>query len=241
VVRSGDPSGISRLGGFLSDESFLARLDDLAQPQIKVHRLRRIFEEITRHPSPSTEALCLRLGRSPQFLSDPDRKMLLMPALAAVRPMSVEAAAFFRAASAEGYFSINAPLLAHNGSVRALELLQEMIADRKVPSARRIDALHYSVVPVRTEVPVVAMAERLLAVGLDPAVEAGLVESLFDYRPGEWYEFARTYPKPSAWTTASPEARARLLRLAEASLRKPGLPPDVSEAVRKAREAIRAR
>jgi hypothetical protein len=238
VVRSGDRADVSRLGDFLGDESFLARLDDVTQPQIKMHRLREIFQEITKHPSPEIEALCLRLGGSPQFLSDPDRKTLLMPALAAVRPMSVETAAFFRAANTQGYFSINAPLLAANGSERSLKLLQQMIADRTVPPVRRIDALHYAIVPVRTDPSVLAMAERLLAAALEPAVESGLVEALFDYRPGEWYEFARTHPKPPAWTAASPDARVRLLRLADASLRKPGLPANVAEAVRHSRDMI---
>src|SRR2546430_16632737 len=77
--------------------------------------------EIYPFPLPAVLPIfCLALAADPAFLADDDRRIYLLPALAAVRPMSQAAIAAFRQANAEGYYNLNVLLLAKNGS--ALEI-----------------------------------------------------------------------------------------------------------------------
>ena len=238
LIRTRDAKKLASLRDFLSDPAFLARLDDVNTPNVKTRRLSAVFRELTNYPSPASAELSLRLGSDSRFLSDPDRKALLLPALAAVRPMSEASAQFFGKANAEGYYSINAPLLARNGSPRAVELFRKMIEDGSVPSARRVDALHSSIVPVRTNVAIIGVAERLISAKLDPDVLAGLIESMFDYQPRRWYGVARSMPQPPPWSGASAEALDRLSKLAGSASGINGLPPALVEAVRASKREI---
>jgi len=71
-----------------------------------------------------TEAPCLEVIASAPFVEGPDRQFFALPALAVVRPMSSETAAVFEKANGQGAWSFNGPLLATNGSDRALTILE---------------------------------------------------------------------------------------------------------------------
>lgn len=166
---------------------FLAHLDDLSDPQLKISGMRQVLKAMEDSPSEVTSRICETLAWDADFLSDPDRKMFLLPALAAVRPMSGPAEAVFRSANGEGYFNFNGPLLVANGSPRALALFEDMVADASVRPADRVDMLHHAVLANRTEGPVVDACLRLLARGLEPEVETGVAETLYDYREKRWF------------------------------------------------------
>ncbi|WP_437498404.1 hypothetical protein [Sorangium sp. So ce1099] len=159
-------------------------------------------------------------------------------ALAAARPMSEETVAVFRRANAEGYFGVTAVLLADNGSPRALDLLEEMFADRAVPAARRIDAIRLTVYPHRVEPPVLELAGRLLAGDLDDDVATALVESIFDDGYTRWFPPSAKVAQPPPWDGAPPEA-ARLARALAAQARARGrLPAALLEAISRTEAAL---
>lgn len=231
LAASRNAEQIQRLGDFLTDQGFLARLDDLESPEFKRIHLSRVLKAVTAHPIPEVTALCARLANDRTFLSDDDRMADLLPALAAVWPASPEGIAVFRQANAQGYFATDALLLARNGSPLAMQLFEEMMADRKVRAGRRIDLLHHAVVGHRTSEPMLASVERLLAAGLEPDVLAGVVESVFDYQDKQWFGPARDAPRPVPWDGASDQALNHVLRIATKVRTGIGLPPAVLLAV----------
>lgn len=231
LASSGNPAALVVLWRFLPEGEFLARLDDLGDPQLKISGMRQVLKAMEDNPSEVTGRICESLAWDADFLSDPDRKMFLLPALAAVRPMSGPAEAVFRSANGEGYFNFNGPLLVANGSPRALALFEDMVADASVRPADRVDMLHHAVLAHRTESPVVAACLRLLARGLEPEVETGVAETLYDYQEKRWFGPARGAPVPPPWNRAETTALQSLLDAAK-GLRGPGrLSEDIQDAI----------
>jgi hypothetical protein len=231
VITKQSPEGLAVLASYLRTPEFLRRLDDVDNPQRKTYFLGRVFAAMEQHPSEATRDLCIAAAESPEFCADPIRLNYLLPALAAVRPMTQAAAAVFRRTNSEGYFPVNAPLMTRNESPIALRLFEEMIRNPQVDPESRIDALRHSVLPRRTELPILATAERLLSGGLEPEVEIGLIETLFDYREKPWFGPVRVPPAPRPWETASDEACQRALALAQAALARSDLPGETRQAV----------
>ncbi|MGD2064623.1 MAG: hypothetical protein PVF51_13720, partial [Nitrospirota bacterium] len=90
----------------------------------------------------------------------------------------------------------------------------------------------------RTERHLLAVVAKVLDEDLDGAVAVGLIESLFDYRPREWYGTSGNPPEPPRWETASDGALKLLIDLAgEASNRR--LPAPLAERVATERDTIR--
>ena len=196
LASSSQPEALARLAVFLQSEAFLKRLDALDDPQQKLVNVRSVLDALEAHPSQLTGRLCEALAKSPVFLAEPDRKIFLLPALAAVRPMSEQAVAIFREANAEGYFNGNGPLLVANGSPRALALFAEMVVDTKVTEEDRIEMIHWALPTHRLHAGVLEMARGLLERGLSPDLEHALEETLFDYRGDDWFGVERNPPVP---------------------------------------------
>jgi hypothetical protein len=232
VARSRDSKAIGQLETLLGSREFLGRLDDLANPQRKLYHLQRVFAALQSNPSPATERLCLKLADDPEFTAEPVRLNYLLGALAAVRPMSERTAELFRKTNTEGYFTVNGPLLVANGSPRALEVFESMAADGKVDPEERADVILRSIVPCRTSLPVLHAVDRLLGRRLDSVVQVALLQSVFDYRPKEWFGAERNSPRPPAWDTASPEAARFAVELGRKQEARKDLPASVRNAIR---------
>jgi len=242
LALSEDRDAILRLGRHLREEEFLARLDNVRDPQLNGINLQQIFDALQSHPSPLTGVLCEVLAAQPNYLEDIDRMTALLPALAAVRPMTPSAARIFRATAEAGFYSVNGPLLAENGTPEALQVYEELIRDETVSTANRIDLLHTGVVPRRHLQPIVELCVRLLSSPpvQPPEVQLGVVESLFDYRVREWYGVCRNPPRPTAWNEASTETLELLLSIPPIVRSILPLPDDLQSAVETAIEEIEA-
>jgi hypothetical protein len=239
AADSGDPEALGVLGRLLVHRAFLQRLDDVSAPQDRTWHVGQILAAIGRHPSERTGAMLVELAGSSEFLEIDDRRIPLLPALAAVRPMSAEGAVVMRRAAAEGYYSTVLPLLVANGSPRALALFEELIRDARVDPESRVGDLHAALLPHRNQAEVLHSSERLLAAALEPIVEFGLLETIFDYRSREWFGPAVNPPRPPAWEQASIQALQQLLYLAHQA-RQRGLSPELSSAVDRTAEAAHA-
>lgn len=240
LAASGDHRALARMGELLTRAEVLARLDPLDVPSQKTRRVGRILETLAQHPSAAAVELALNLATDATFLADPDRKVFLLKVLAAVEPMGDEAAALFRDANAEGYFGMNAILLAENGSPRALGLLGEMLADGSVPVGRRIDCVRFGVYPHRIEAPMLDMAGRLLAGQMENEVATALIESIFDDRPEDWFDPGSRPEGPPAWEGATTPALQRAREIAVLTEGRADLPAPLREAVRRTARRIRA-
>ncbi len=238
VIAEGFTEGVAALGSHLATTEFLARLDAIDEPQRKTLNLTQVFAAMEVHPSDATRDLCIFVAASAEFNADPMRLNALLPALAAVRPMTEIAAGVFRRTNGEGYYSVNAPLLVRNGSPVALHLFEEMIRDRSVSPENRVDALHWSVLAYRTEYAVLAMCERLLDGTLEPEVEQGIIETLFDYQVKIWFGPVRVAPRPLPWDQASSDALRLASWLALGAMDRADLPLTTRTAVERAVEEL---
>lgn len=231
LASSSNPAGVIVLGRFLGEPDFLSRLDDLQDPQGRFAGLSQVLRALEGNASEISGRLLEALVLDPDFLAEPDRKMFLLPALAAVRPMSRPAQDAFRAANAEGYVNLNGPLLVRNGTPRAVELFETMVVDASIAPEDRVDMLHRAMVPHRIEGPVVAACERLLQAGLEPEVELGLIESIFDFREKEWFGVARHAPAPPPWSRGENRVLLALQSLGRNLIGSGRLPPGAAQAV----------
>jgi hypothetical protein len=239
LAASEAPEFLGRLYDFLHKSDALARLDDLSSPPWKTWHLSRVLGALERHPSQATADLCRRLTYEPDFLADNDRKIYLLPALAAVQPMSAQAVEVLREANAEGYYNLNIILLVKNGGPLALGLFEEMIRDSSVPEERRIDGEHAAILPFRTQLAVLQSVDRLLNDDLEYDVQLGAIETVFDYRSREWFGPVREPPEPPPWESASSEALQFVLILAGKLVARGGLPGPLLEAVESTAAAVR--
>jgi hypothetical protein len=232
LASSKDATALARLQVMLASREFLARLDNLADPQQQTYRLRHVMQALEANPVPAVEELCVALADTEEFTAVSIRVNYLLAALAAVRPTSAKAAAVFRRTNHEGFFSINAPLLVANGSPLALEVFEAMIADRLVPAEERIAALRRSLVPHRTDLAVLSSAKRLVDSKLERDVTIAIVESVFDYQPQQWFGRQGMPPTPPAWDAASPDALRYVIEFGRGIERRRDLPASLRRVVR---------
>ncbi|GEM_PF-1665947 len=208
VAAGGDAGALERLGKLLPDPAFLARLDDTTNPQLAFSNLDRVFSALAMHPSRATESVCLRVMSTTAFQMHSERVFFALPALEAVKPMSAAGAAQIAKTNAQGYYNANGPLLAANGSPRAMALLQAMFADRSHTVADRIDMSREALVPHRTAMATVRLVDTLTRrPDLEPELVVALAECLYDYRPNEWYGKRRVQPAAPPWKEATAETR----------------------------------
>jgi hypothetical protein len=236
LAFSDDPEALDVLGKFLRQSAFLDRLDEADDPAGDTAHLSRVMLPLIERPSPEVALLCLRLVDEPIYLEH-DRKSFVLEAVANVAPMIAETVEAFRRANEEGYFGVDALLLADNGSPAALELFRFMMAEKEVDSESRVELLHKSIMPRRNRLPILQMVAGLMADGLEEPVTIAAIESVFDYQTA-WFRIHG--PTPPGWRTASDETLRFLIDLGAQAKRRPNLPSQLAEAIDNTVEIARA-
>ncbi len=236
----GSPEAIEALGGFLHDPRFLARLDQVDSLGDKTRHLSRILRVLQTVPSPAVADLCLALARNPSFLADPDRLIFLLETVAAVRPMTEQTVALFVATNPQGHAPSNAILLGRNASPNALGLFETMLLSETFEPEERVETIRSALLPVRNHKSVVELADHMLSNSLPIEVEIALVETLFDYRPAQWFGKVGNPPQPPPWTSATKPALRHVLTLGRALRRRKRLPAALRQRIARTSEEIRA-
>jgi len=221
--QQAEAEALQRLERDLTSKEYLARLE--------LHQLDKIFRDLRNNPSPATEKLCLSLAANPEFTAVPVRLNFLLPALAAVRPTSERGAAVFSRTNENGFYPVNGPLLAANGSERALAVFVRMLSDQRVESASRVDVIHRSIIPSRTSEPLLRALGKALGSGLEPEMRIAVLESIFDPRPVRFFGRQGSVPATPAWDSATPAARRAAAAIAQRALRGNGLPAELKRAL----------
>jgi hypothetical protein len=241
VAASGDAAALERLGKLLAEPAFLARLDDTTNPQLAFSNLNQVFLALAKNPSRATESVCLLVLSTPTFQASSDRILSVLPALAAVRPMSAAGAAVFSRTNAEGLFGLNCQLLAANGSPLAMALLETVLADRSHTVADRIEISREALVPHRTDLATVRLVGALTdRADLEPELATALIECLYDYHP-EWYGKRRQIPVAPPWKDATTEARREAAKLGRKMLAsRKDLPERLQAAIKSVIQAVPA-
>lgn len=199
-----------------------------------------IISALAGAPIPEVASLCLDLGRDPDFLAVDERLIELLQALAAVKPMTDEAVAFFAAQNPRGYAPSNAILLGRNASPKALALFETMLYAPGAELDDQIETVRTSLLPVRTELAVIESLSRLLRRNNAASLEVALVETLFDYQPAKWFGKIRDYPKPPPWSEGSNAALTKALTVAKRQRSNKRLPAELRRTVRETAEQLQA-
>jgi hypothetical protein len=94
----------------------------------------------------------------------------------------------------------------------------------------------------RYDLPLLAACERLLrGRALSPGLKVALLESLFDYRPREWYPPDSDRPRPPDVRSAGPPARAVLRRIGDWAFGQKTLPVSLKSRIRAELETLSAK
>jgi len=196
------------LGCLLASEDYLYRLDSpkeySAPPRLL--RLARVLRALMDNPAPSAGQLLVWLTRQAGFLDRSQRRLLLIQALAAVRPAPADAASFWdRNSQADSpYLTVTIGALADNGTPNALRLLETKMADPEIESDLKISWMRRPILVHRNEAPVLDSCGRMLVGLMSQELRPPLVGALFDYQ-SDWYR--SNPPVPPVSSAMDPQAR----------------------------------
>jgi len=222
LASSDSPGDLEVLGRYLASGEFLARLDGPEEYQGSTASLRlsRVMETLTENRTPSADAVLLGLIGAPEYQGHVLRMILLVNALAVVRPSPPEAVRYWDGKSAPG-----SPLaqdvvsaLCVNRSEPALALLERIFADPGHAAGQKVFWMRSLILPRRNDVPLLSSCERMVTRSLPEDLRPALVEALFDYRPSKWYRGCEP-PKPPPRAAASEPAKSIFRKIGEDALR----------------------
>jgi hypothetical protein len=80
-----------------------------------------------------------------------------------------------------------------------------MMLDKDMPLETRVECLHVSVLPHRTELPILQAADQIVSRASERGIVIGVTESVFDFRQ-EWFGIESGIAGSPAWQTASPDS-----------------------------------
>ena len=243
LARSSDPADHARLLARLKTKRYLTRLDseDGYRRASKAGlRLELLLSTLAQNPAASARKALLSLARNKTFLADEERRLALIRASESVRPAPPRLVAFWDAHSRPGdmFTPTTVDVLVANGSDPALRLFARKLADRARRKDEKIAWLHTAVLTHRNDLGLLKACERMLRGRLPKPLRPVLVESLFDYRPGEWYRPASPHSAPPL-RDASPESLDVLQALGERALKTVDLTATQREAVARKLEEVR--
>jgi hypothetical protein len=217
LARSDNSSDHDLLRESLGSAGFLGRLDSpgdyQASPRKRL-RISRVLEGLSTNTAPSAYRVLAYLTHDRTFLMEDERIVALIEASARLRPPPPEFIAFWDRYSQpdDGFTPVTITALVDNGTEPALQLFEKKMADPGHEDDVKIAWMHSRILPHRNDLLLLETCERLLKGGLPERLRPDLVESLCDYRPGEWFRPA-TAVNPPDRSLASPAARAELRKI----------------------------
>jgi hypothetical protein len=234
-ARSDAPARHERLLGELQSREFLETVDsqaDYAEAARRGLHVGQIVNALAGNPMPSAQRAFERLTTSKIFLAHDERAIALIRASARVGLPPPELVRFWdrRSQPDDGFTPTTIGVLVDNGSEPALRLLERKLAEAGHSDDEKKSWMHVDVLRHRNDPALLRACERLLAGSLPKRLRPALVESLFDYRPGEWFKPGGGASAPPL-ATATATARAELRKLGELALRTAGLAPPQKAAV----------
>jgi len=236
-AQSDDAKRHAGLLANLKTAAFLRTLDSAADyaeaARLHLH-VDQVVEALARNPAPSAQSAFLALIANPAYLAEDDRVTGLIRASSNVRPAPAALVRFWGRYSRhdDGFTPITIDALVNNGSAPAIALLERKFADPSHPDDDKVAWMHSSILTHRNDLQLLLGCERMLRSTLKKKLRPQLVETLFDYLPGEWFRPAVSYSPPELGA-ASPEALTQLVRIGDYALKSVALSPRQAAAVDK--------
>src|SRR5205823_1816263 len=141
------------------------------------------------NPALSAAQTLVNLTQSPGYNAVLVRTDLLITACAGVRPPPAPLLKFWdnHCRPMDGFTPLTIVALVVNGTVPAIDLLERKFADPTHGDDVKGDWMHNAVLPHRDDVELLRGCQRLVRHRLPKHLRPALVETLFDYRPDDWY------------------------------------------------------
>jgi hypothetical protein len=207
----------------LTSEQLLLRLnttDEYSQLPPSKLALEPILAKLGRNSSPRAAQIIGLLCTNEVFLAEESRAEFLLQTLPAIHPLPAQALPLLRKSLEPGSSSseIAIRVLFDVGEKPALDIFsEEVLGGRQDPVVVK-GWMRDPLLRHRTDVGVLQLSLELLQnPKFDAELKNSLVESLFDYRPKEWYvpqEIEGQLPKPPPSKNLSREARELLKKVA---------------------------
>jgi len=222
LARGEEVEGHLALLARLQDPSFLSLLDSEEDYQRAMQfrlRVAQVLEALGKNPAPTARHVLVELTGSEPFLAEEDRVLALVRASAYVRPPPPPLLDLWDRYSQpdDGFTPTTIPVLVSNGHPDALALLERKLVEPVHDDGVKLAWMHTAILTHRNDVPLLVTCGRLLGATLPEPLRAPLVDSLFDYRPGEWYRPTVPHSAPRL-EDATPEAWAELEKLGNLAL-----------------------
>ncbi len=239
LAASERPEDHAALKPFLADAKFLERLNTVREYQInrpKRLRLWAVLDVLRRNKAPSAQRVLVDLTAEAPYNEDetPARSDLLIQACARIRPAPAQVVAYWdkHCRPDDGHAPLTVETLLENSSAPALALLETKMADSGHEAGERISWMHESILPRRNDLPVLQSCRRMLGGSLPQSLRPALAETLFDYRPAEWFTPSKPVRCPPR-QFMSGEARAELRAIGEMALKQIALTPEQQAVVKR--------
>ena len=225
LAASERPEDHVAVTSFLTRTAFLDRLNTLSEYQIfrpKRLRLWAVLDVLLRNKAPSAHQVLIDLTTAPAYNDDemPARSDLLIQACARIRPAPTQVVAYWNkyCQPDDGHAPLTIEALLENSSPPALALLEAKMADPGHEVDERIAWMHASILLRRNDLHVLKTCHRMISGSLPQSLRPALVETLFDYRPAEWYTPSNPVRCPPR-QMMSAEAKAELRAIGEMALK----------------------
>jgi hypothetical protein len=213
---------IESLASQLADPAFLDRLDPPGSDPGNYAQLRlaSVLRKLSINKTPSAAEALLALTTAPAFQKKALRIQVLIHALTPLQPPPQRALAYWNRFSnpqSPVLYDVVESLLV-NQSDDALALFQKLVADPKQSFDQKAAWFHNLILPHRYEEALLSTCESLLKrKEIGQETQTVILESLFDYKPDEWYS-GDDPPKPPKLESASLKSKDLLRSIATDAL-----------------------
>ncbi len=241
LASSPEQSDQEMLRHFLTMETFLSRLDspeDYRGPSARL-RIGRVLKTLSNNKAPGAQETLIRLTQDQTFLKNWARVDNLIWAVAAIRPAPPQVIKFWddHCQPEDSFMHLTIQALVKNGSEPAMALLEKKIADLRFAEEDKLWWMRTAILSHRHDLPLLKSCERMLWQSLPTNLHLGLIESLFTYKPDEWYG-ADHYYSPPPLPEASLPVLNQLRKIGEMVLEKFSLPSPLKMEVQRRLEEI---
>lgn len=244
LCRSADSKALDVVAAKLLDPDFLARIDPKGDYESfeTQRRTTAVVKALGRAGTAKADELLLQLIDNKPFVSNHYRLDGIIDAAGFIKHPSKRLLEFVSSKAYPGsaFTGTAISTFARIGLFSTHSEIEKRLTSLDYDIVYKLSWLSNDLLPLRNEPPIVKLYGRLLTIDLkDPRLRNRVVQTLFDYRPREWYGQVDegNDPKPPPRKEASTDVLQDLLKISEHAL-KLDITKDTRQSVEMAKKEI---